>query len=396
MPKCSGSDYIGDSCKNEGIKQCTGCRSVYYCSKKCQTSHWETHIWKCKVPIHTSHFLLQACRRDLLPSDPQTCLDYGFERAGQYSSELLGLYQGLWIINPKLTAKEVHRWRKNGILADKIKETFDPVPANARGEYFPWFLRNQWVLNESLPVPHERNPEVMVERMAHAVWERIGMDQSAQVRSWSDEKKECFFHYGMILTGSRPPPIMDIWVRAGYCVARNDYDEIEVSRIYTSLFRRCTLEEYQDASSSGTVYRLITKYGVLSGERTMPGGWDYTDENDDLGSPMLRRLRLVWSTPHPYSVWYLKRCVLDDTIQPTPAVIADYGFTNCKTPSERDALANKYRELFRARDFDEVKLHEACVQGQIFEYVTERVLMGKVERKVMKRLMWNPYPLRQR
>ncbi|KAK1223935.1 hypothetical protein PQX77_013174 [Marasmius sp. AFHP31] len=379
MPKCSGYDFLGDDCENEGTKQCAGCKAVYYCSKRCQTSNWEIHIWNCKVPIHTGHFLARACRDDLIPTDPQTCLDYGFERAGQYSSELLGMYQGLWVINPELTVKEVHQWRKNGILADKIKETFYSVPENARGGYFPWFLQNEWVLNENLRIPDERRPEVMLEKMAQAAWERIGEDQSAQFPSWSEEKRECFWHYGMVLTDMHPPPTTDAWVRAGYCVVRDEYEEMQVAKIYQALFKKCTWDEYHTAYESSSVYDLFEKYNVPLA----------------LLPRMREAIRVVLSTPHPYSVWHLKRCVLDDNIQPIPAVIVDYGFTNCKAPSERDRLADKYRAVFKAKDFDEIKLHEACMQGKIFEYAKERVSMTKEERKIMKKLMRNPYPLRQ-
>ncbi|KAK7034685.1 hypothetical protein VNI00_012092 [Paramarasmius palmivorus] len=307
--------------------------------------------------------MLQACRRDLLPSDPQTREDYGFERAGEFASELLGLFQGLTYIKRDLTAKELHRWRKDGILVQKIKEVFYSYPEQHRGGYFPWFLQNQWVLDGSEPIPEEHQPEALRDRMMKKAWERIGRDQSTELRSWPEGKQECFWHYAMICSSSHPPPDMDMWLRGGYCVARDEYHEMQVSRMYIKLFETCTFEEYYSAYKSNTTGDRISREATH---------------------------RLV--IPSPIFSLVLKRCFINDTME--PAVNVDYGFFNCKTPAERDALAHKYRAVFQAKDFDEVKLHEACMQGKIFEYVKERVSMTKEERKMMKRLMKNPYPLR--
>ena len=32
----------------EGTKRCSGCKQTYYCSKECQTKHWQIHKKKCK------------------------------------------------------------------------------------------------------------------------------------------------------------------------------------------------------------------------------------------------------------------------------------------------------------------------------------------------------------
>ncbi|KAJ8092497.1 hypothetical protein PM082_023750 [Marasmius tenuissimus] len=401
MPKCSGLNYETlDDCEKEGTKQCSGCHSVYYCSKACQTSHWETHIWNCKVPIHTGHFLLRACFRDLLPSDPQTCEDYGFERAGEHVGMLFGLYQQFryaWSQSSgrRLTAKELNKWRKEGTLIEKIKEAFEAIPEISRGMCYPWFCQNQWILDGS-PIPEEYQPQAQAKRMEKRAWERMGKDHSAEFPSWPETKRMNFWHYAMILSSTHPSPREAMWIRAGYCVVRDDYHEMRVAAIYTVLFIDCTFEEYNDACDSSKVFDLITKYDVLS--RSGPTGGPFVnpclyDTSEEIA--IVEGLRVVLSMPHPYSVWSLKCCVLDDGIKPIPAVIVDYGFMNCKTPSEREALANKYRAVFKAKDFNEIKLHEACIQGKIFEYAKDRVSMTKEEKKVMKKLMRNPYPLRQ-
>ncbi|MFH1831751.1 MAG: zinc finger MYND domain-containing protein [bacterium] len=39
-------------CHELASLQCSQCKSVYYCSKKCQKQHWKTHKLVCKEPVH--------------------------------------------------------------------------------------------------------------------------------------------------------------------------------------------------------------------------------------------------------------------------------------------------------------------------------------------------------
>ena len=80
------------------LKLCAGCRKVYYCSTACQNSDWVFHIFDCKPRrINTAYYLARAVYRDLLPEHPQTCEDYGFNRAvtPEEKSYLMGLYAGM-------------------------------------------------------------------------------------------------------------------------------------------------------------------------------------------------------------------------------------------------------------------------------------------------------------
>jgi len=60
-----------------------------------------SHIfaWKRRRSITTADHLALAVRNNLFPQDPQTCKDYGFERAFtvENRSKLLGLYIGMYI-----------------------------------------------------------------------------------------------------------------------------------------------------------------------------------------------------------------------------------------------------------------------------------------------------------
>ena len=94
--KCHG---YSDDYEEANLKRCSGCQKVYYCSTACQKYDWVYHIFDCKPrrPINTSDYLALAVYQNLLPEHPQTCADYGFDRAitGEEKSKLLGLYAGM-------------------------------------------------------------------------------------------------------------------------------------------------------------------------------------------------------------------------------------------------------------------------------------------------------------
>ncbi|XP_050216896.1 ubiquitin carboxyl-terminal hydrolase 18 isoform X2 [Mercurialis annua] len=50
------SDHLScANCGNSGNKKCSRCKSVFYCSIKCQEAHWKSgHKTKCKIPVRVS------------------------------------------------------------------------------------------------------------------------------------------------------------------------------------------------------------------------------------------------------------------------------------------------------------------------------------------------------
>ncbi|KAF9007804.1 hypothetical protein BDZ89DRAFT_1079239 [Hymenopellis radicata] len=367
----------GFECEEPGTMRCSGCKSVWYCSKRCQTRAWDHHIFECTVPIHTGHFLKKACRDDLIPTDHQTRVDYGFERAGKFENYLLGLYQGLWIIEPSLEAREVHRWRKNGILVQKIKETFTRNTKYTMGQYFPWFLQNQWILDGS-PIPAEHSAERFADEMDARAWAFLGRDEKKEFPHWPETRRLCFLHYALLLSHQRPGPETPGWIQFGYCVAKNSYSEMAVGRLYAALIHRCKFDEFCAAYESSSLFRLIEKCGLAP-------------PHDGL----LRHLSTVLSTsPHMnYSVWDLKCSILGTDVPPVRSVVADYGFMNCRTQDDREALADVYRAAFGHKDMDEVELHRACLRGETLEYVKRFVPLKPLDERKMRKLMQNVYPL---
>jgi hypothetical protein len=65
-------------------------------------------------------------------------------------------------------------------------------------------------------------------------------------------------------------------------------------------------------------------------------------------------------------------------------VIVDYGFYNCETLKEKLDL----RKALLAQA-DPLELHQACMQGQIFEFAKSHITLETR----FKRLMKNIYPL---
>lgn len=94
----------------------------------------------------TADSLWNAMVQDQIPGNPQTREDYGFSRAVSDSEEshLLGLFQGLRLIGA--TPEQVHQWRLEGSLVDKINEYYELTPVEYRGRYHPWFTKNQHLL----------------------------------------------------------------------------------------------------------------------------------------------------------------------------------------------------------------------------------------------------------
>ncbi|KAJ3550576.1 hypothetical protein NMY22_g380 [Coprinellus aureogranulatus] len=151
-------DCCGDA---EGKFTCSGCKKRRYCGEECQKRAWEVHIFECdtRKPIKSYNHLARDVILDEIPSNPQTREDFGFNRADlspesgmDGSQRLFGLYVGLIKILG-VSAKTVDQWRRNGTLLEEIKKKYEPIPEDFRGLYYPWLLRNQFVLDRSMPIP---------------------------------------------------------------------------------------------------------------------------------------------------------------------------------------------------------------------------------------------------
>jgi hypothetical protein len=309
-------------CERPASKQCVGCRKIRYCSEKCQRAHWKRHIFDCKrdpsKPIITAYHLYMAVLKDEFPKDPDTSRDYGFDNAHtpENMSNLLGLYVGL-IRYREVEPIDIHRWRKNGTLVQEIINAFEKESEYTKGDYYPWFLQNQHLLDPSWKPAEDPEHSRVLE-----TWEWIGgnvRDTYQQHREiyegWSTRRQECFVLYHLLRSGWHPSPELSLWVSFGFATCRDEWAERQLAAIYKSVIldKRCTLDEFCEAFETHNMLPLFRRYGLEDRIISMPYMKDF------LEGPMRE------------SVWDLKAYVYQELklTAMTPSFRVDYGIINC-------------------------------------------------------------------
>lgn len=321
--------------------------------------------------------------QDRFPDDPQTCRDYGFDRA--YTAEnrclLLGLFKGL-IIHLDVSPKIIDKWQKEGTLVKEIKKAFEGIPRHAQGGYYPWFLQHQWVLDHTLAPPS--GDENLAYQQLTRGWQYAGGPSSTTLEeikaitaTWPEHKQTCFalctglpFHW-------YPSPEYNGWLEFGFCACPDERMEGSVYRLYLELMERCSWSEIYAAYDSSSLVALFDSKGLKAERQKIPHLGDVLS-----GSPRVFK-----------SVWYLKQTVGTEDGILVPSVAVDYGFVNCQGKSERLLLRECYKRFFQSVDGDPITLHNAAISGKTFECVGGVVKLKKKERKMMCRLMKNPYPV---
>jgi hypothetical protein len=291
---------------------------------------------------------------------------------------LLGLYIGL-IERLEVAPKQISRWRANGTLIEEIKAAFSKLPEGSRGGYYPWFLQNQWVLDDALTAQGDPVDEMMRGswRYVHGPNSDTRQDIIAAMSSWSQNKKDCHMLCTLLLSDMHPAPHLPIWVNFGFCVCSDETDEGSLSSLYRQLMAKCTFDEIYAAYECSSLIALFDAKGLK------PAREKICNLEDVLrGSP--RNFK---------SVWHLKRIVTMEDGKFIPSILVDYGFINCRTEEEWLKLREVYRRIFRHYQADPVQLHEAAMGGRLFEYAKELVKLKKKDKKTIQRLMSNPYPL---
>jgi len=383
--KCHG---YSDDYEEANLKRCSGCQKVYYCSTECQKYDWVCHIFDCKPrrPINTADYLALAVYQNLIPEHPQTCADYGFNRAfmSDEKSNLLGLYIGL-IKVMEIPPKTIHNWRVRGVLVDEIKAAFYKLPERTRGGYFPWFLQNEHIVALSGQPLSEETLHGGGDAMVVRAWrftegsERDSVDEiKAAIARKPAEEQKCHFLYALLLSKWHPSPDLDLWINFGFASCTSQEEEMELGAWYQKLINMCTFKEFCDAYRTGSLLGLFRSKGLQVN--------DNAHLRDLLHGP-------TWGNK---SVWDLKRSIVQESSTKeessmVPSVMVDYGFMNCRNDSERRQLKRVYKAFFDSCDGDPLKLHEAAIKGNIHGYVSQ-VVQGLRDPK-FQRLMKNPYPL---
>ncbi|KAF8558321.1 hypothetical protein OG21DRAFT_1504373 [Imleria badia] len=373
--RCHGSSF---DYEEANLKRCSGCRKVCYCSTACQDYDWVYHIFDCnpRRPINTADYLARAARDDVLPVHPQTCEDYGFDRAitDEEKSKLISLYIGL-IIYLRIPPKTIHNWRVRGELVDQIKATYTKLPEESRGEYFPWFLQNQHIVAlAGQPLFRDMSAISTAWRYTEGSELDSVEEIEAAIARKPEEEQKCHGMYVFLFSKGLPPPELDIWVDFGFASCKSHQEELELGTRYRKLITTCTFKEFCEAFRAHALLGLFHFKGVPNDHRYL---------GELLGGD--------WKK----SVWYLKQSVRqeDSTNERSnmhPAVLVDYGFMNCRNGLEWLHLKRVYKAFFDSRNGDPIALHEAAIQGNIHGYVSTVV---DLRDPMVKRLMQNPYPL---
>ena len=392
------------------MKRCSRCHKAWYCDERCQKQHWPSHVFDCKPdePISTVYHLARACWRDFIPLDPQTRIDYGFEKAsrelgGEAESYLLGLYQGVFKVLG-VECKEVRRWQKEGRLVEGIKAAYLKSPHWTRGSYYDWMLQHENIL-DGTPVDEDQAEaltEATVASLAHAGWVLSGGDPTdsrevihAKIAALPSHAQACHAFYQLVASKMYPSPNDPSWLDFGFVAASSQGEELGYSRAYQTLVKLCTFDEFCTAYNSSTIPALLDHYNV-----PLPSSLLF--HNAD--SPPCFFRDVMANSPHGCkSVWDLKQYIdrltinQPDTVKPAPVrpVMVDYGFANCKTEAERKMLDDLYTQLFAKMEsgMDPLELHAACLRGALVEHARRFVKLAPYTAKYT-RLLKNPYPLR--
>ncbi|KAF8165717.1 hypothetical protein B0H34DRAFT_743495 [Crassisporium funariophilum] len=387
------------SCGELAYRRCAGCRVPWYCSRTCQKASWTRHVFDCNVKraITTADRLALACLQDTFPTHEETLIDYGFKRAltRDNQSKILGLFIGMLnygeFTGIDIKASMVHRWRTTGKLVEEIKAYFTKLPVNSRGGYYAWFLKNQWVFDQKQVTESEELARAMKMKAAWGYSERSPSSKiweiAKTVSKWTPPEQDCFEMCGTLLCDFQPIPADRLWITFGLCTCRDDTEAMFLGNLYRTLLQYCTWEEFCTAYTSSSLTDLFKSKGLADHK---DNGYTHYDRFNRF--KMLDSV-LAMSPLCNQSVWDLKQFIILDSDEcQTPSVVVDYGFMNCRDKDETHDLKAAYKTFFGVRDANPTALHNACVEGRIFEYVSGLVNLKK-QRKKFQRLMKNPYPL---
>ncbi|CAG8984235.1 hypothetical protein HYALB_00004218 [Hymenoscyphus albidus] len=235
---------------------------------------------------------------------------------------------------------EVDRWQREGVLVENIKKEFRKLPEDMRGD----------------SLSHETYRPFLEEARTYL------SPEDQQVENWIDvdpeAKFESFELLRMVLMGTGPNPIQNLWVAFGFCVCQSEHEEGVLGGTFLRLLNhsvrgavKCTFDKFWRAHHAGQLISLMDSYNLKI-------------------NPRVKRF---WSSPEErkFSVWYLKQFLainepakLDELR--FQSVRLDYGFDNCRELEDICTLMEIYKRLLLV--VDPLKLHQACIEGRLFEF----------------------------
>lgn len=328
---------------------------------------------------------------DIIPVEEEVLEDFGFNSvSGLERSSLLGVYKGMHYNG--ISSEDFHGWRVTGILADKIKEFYFGIPEKSRGGYFPWFLKNEHILER--PVNKDEAQQKLVSTFYDKA--RSYLDTADRIKLIKDlepsEKRVSLHLIAGLLRQSSPNPREPNWYHFGFVTCRGEREETELASIYQLLVtenggsdfhefhsnRRgaippATFTQFWKAYEAGTLIQLMDSKGLT---------------NMHLNLPFLKAfLNRPPACPRP-SVWKMKQFLeVDDPMEfglPL-SVSIEYGFGGCDSLEETCILMEIYSEALKTAN--PLDLESARVSGDLLQFLDRLVLMNEEWRSLLRRVL---------
>ncbi|KAM0161986.1 hypothetical protein ACHAPG_002003 [Botrytis cinerea] len=335
---------------------------------------------------------------DTIPNEGDVLEDFGFNCLTSFADhcKLLGLYKGLWLGG--VPVEDIHKWQVEGTLIANIKKYFYQIDEAYRGGYFPWFLGNLHILERPL-TQQESTQNILATFYDQAQIYLDKEDQHKQpIQLEPEAKMLCYELLAMALHMACPNPIQKNWYNFGFCTCDDEQQEGALGGLYNRLLLgnklfddlrgnsqhmvygtaplTATFTEFWHAYESGTLIKLMDSKG-LKETRSRFG--------------FLEQFLSVPPSGSQPSIWSLKQFVAIDNpaeFLPSRTLEVDYGFINCQTFEEICILLEIYKRLLKVAN--PLALHEACLDGRLFEFANWFHDMDESHRRLMRNL----YPLR--
>ncbi|EMR61650.1 hypothetical protein UCREL1_11423 [Eutypa lata UCREL1] len=359
-------------CKDTGELAyiCQKCGVTAYCGLDCYREDWYRHKFSCTLgrSIDATDYLVLACHTNQFPQDDDVAEQYGFMyfATGKDRLRLFEVYRRLiieWGINEEELRAALKQNKLKEILTFRCSQTRDAIMLSD----------SQWLESqEGFGVNGKKQELLTIFEAARE--ELLSCDERklpfAELRP--PEKRYALLFYVQICNGIKPDVDEDNWISLGFCTAPDAVSEDRLCSAYESLVGRCTFNEFWGSMAESAIVELFDKYGLT-----------------DIISPMRNFKDFMASVKKWHqSVWELKRFTRMNVSDPFRAVVVDYGFMNCKDAHQRMQLRSMYQEYFE-RGEDEMRLHEACVAGQLASFL--QTVFGGLP--VPSEILRNFYPL---
>lgn len=383
-------------CSRMTTRRCTFCNRGHFCSDSCGDKMSVSHLFTCsKRPLTSADYLWESMGEDLMPEDENVLEDFGFNNItfARDRTCLLGLYRGLWL-SDAVSAEDLHEWRVGGVLADKIKEFYYRIPESSRGQYFPWFLKNEYVLEGRVTKEEAQQKLIATFYNGAAPYLDAG-DRNKTARDLKPEAKAASYDLlAEVLYRFTPNPVELNWYSFGFVTCCGKNEESTLLDLYQLLliesngssfyrfhnsrrgdFAPAPFAQFWKAYEAGTLIELMDSKGLRELRSQLP---------------FLEAFLSVPPTGPRPSVWHLKQFLeIDDPTDypPVLSVQVDYGFMNCHNFEELCTLMEIYRKVLTSAN--PMELHQACVAGNLFQFVGGHFRVKEEWRALMR----NPYPL---